>query len=317
VDVKGQRVDASASTLGANVDADDTVLSVVTSLASRLAAPWTVNADDMDDAINGGGLFIRVGGEVMQVTAIGADSSTVAHDASTESATFTTTTPHAFNHTPVGTPAAALVFISHGTPSTDVITSVSYGGVAMTRVGTAADTAGEDGRVYIYALTSGVLDGVQAVSIVHTGSATVKAAVAVTVTASGTLAVRDVRRLAEDQANPSALMPSNGATALRYSVLYSGQDAVASTSVLAGMTAIHDHDFGAFVSRCDMETTASTGDFTIGYTVASEDVAFVAVALVNTTATQAFTVVRNVDDYAAAHTAGDAVQVAYPIRVGL
>ena len=92
---------------------------------------------------------------------------------------------------------------------------------------------------------------------------------------------------------------------------------MASVAPLANMTAIHDHDFGTFVTSIDRETTSSTADSTIGYTVAAEDVAFLAVELVNTTATQAFTVVRNVEDYAAAHTAGDSVNVAYPIRVGL
>ena len=90
-----------------------------------------------------------------------------------------------------------------------------------------------------------------------------------------------------------------------------------SVAPLANMTAICDNDFGAFVTSVDRETASSTADSTIGYTVAAEDVAMIAVELINTTATQAFTVVRNVDDYAAAHVAGVAVNVAYPIRTGL
>jgi len=44
VDVHGQRIDASAATLAANIDSDDTTISVTTSLTSRLAAPWVTIA---------------------------------------------------------------------------------------------------------------------------------------------------------------------------------------------------------------------------------------------------------------------------------
>jgi hypothetical protein len=201
-----------------------------------------------------------------------------AHDTATESATFTTTTPHTFTHTPVGTPRGVLVTIDHGTPQTDVITSVTYGGVAMARVSTAADAAGEDGRVYAYFLGTGIPVGAQTVSIVHSGSATVKHAVAISVLAPSDTCITGVGTLSADQANPQLALPSE-MVGQRYCVIYSGKDTVSDLTPLAGMTAVHDHDFGTFVSRVDRQTTPSSGTYTIGYTATSDDVAMIAIAI--------------------------------------
>jgi hypothetical protein len=204
---------------------------------------------------------------------------TVAHDAATESATFSTVSPFTFSHTPSGTPRGILVVIQHGTVSTDLITgAVTYGGVAMTRISRAADTAGEPGATYAYFLGSGIPTGAQTVSITHSATATLKIATVNSMTAAANTAVEVSNVIQADTANPQLALNS-AVSALRYVGVYSGAVGPTSLTLLGGMTAVHSHDFGAFCSRVDRETTASSGSFTIGYTAASDDVGMVAVAI--------------------------------------
>lgn len=70
-DLRGAAVDTDNSTLNAGVTAFATSLSV----ASTGGVLWTTDADNWDTGLNGGGLFIRVGGEDMRVTNITGGSS--------------------------------------------------------------------------------------------------------------------------------------------------------------------------------------------------------------------------------------------------
>jgi len=195
----------------------------------------------------------------------------VAHDASSESATFTTTTPATWTHTPTGTPAGVIVAISHAAVSTDLINgTVSYGGVAMERVGTAADASGEPGRSYLYFLGAGIPTGAQTVSISHTGSSDVKWAACATVTASAdTEAGPGVWRNANDT-NPTAFV-NKGVSGMAYGVAHSGVDAIASLVPNAAMTHLQDNDFGTQVASFDRETSVSSTFMSFGYTASSDD----------------------------------------------
>lgn len=206
---------------------------------------------------------------------------TVAYDAFSEPGTFTTTSPFTPGaaHAPVGTPRAVVVFIDHGTESTDLITGVTYGGVAMTRVDSAADTSGEPGRSYMYFLGKGIPTGNQSWSITHTGSATVKHAILATFTAAGDCAIALAAKIQADQANPAITIDSGSVEALRVAVVYSGQGAPATLVVNANTTDIEQFDFGAFVSKAARQTAASTGSVAIGWTAATDDVAMVAAAI--------------------------------------
>lgn len=318
VDVHMQRVDTEGSTLGASLTTSATAVTVYTDLTDWGTRPWTTDSNDWNNTNHGGGgLRIRINGEVMRVTNIAADTASIAHDAATEPATFTTVTPLTFTHTPTGTPKGVLVFIDHGAVSTDLITSVTYGGVAMTRVRTAADTATEAGRVYVYFLGANVPTGAQTVSIVHTGSADVKHAVSVTLTADADTYVTNVGVLQEDQANPTITQDPDARKAIHYSVIYSGLPNVSDLTMAAGMTAVHNHDYGAFVSRVDRQTTAATTSFPIGYTAASDDVAMIAIEVGVVRATQAFTVVRGIDGFTKTHDAASSVRIAQPPTLGL
>jgi hypothetical protein len=69
-DLRGQAVDTDLSTLSSGVGAYATSLSVTTS-----SVVWTTDSDDWNPALNGGGLFVEIGGEQMRVTSITGASS--------------------------------------------------------------------------------------------------------------------------------------------------------------------------------------------------------------------------------------------------
>ena len=196
---------------------------------------------------------------------------------------FTTTTPFAFNHTPSGTPRGVIVGIAHGSVSTDLITSVSYGGVAMTRVDSAVDTATEPGRSYLYFLGASVPTGTQSVSIVHTGSADSKVAVCATVTAASDTEVGDFDKIDNDITNPQVTLTTTDAS-LRFGMLYGGKASPTDYTAVTDVVAVASSpriDFGANVAVFARQSSAaSSGAMTFGYTSASsDDVAFVALAV--------------------------------------
>lgn len=64
--LRGQAIDTDASTLAADLTTTDTTVSVTSADGVR----WTTNADDWNTALNGGGLYLAVGGEKMRVSNI-------------------------------------------------------------------------------------------------------------------------------------------------------------------------------------------------------------------------------------------------------
>jgi len=205
----------------------------------------------------------------------------VAHDAATESATWSDTPdPFTFSHTPVGTPRGVLVLIVHRESADEIDGVVSYGGVAMARVVTAVDTVGEACRSYAYFLGEGVPAGTQTVSIAHVATAAAtKKAVCITVTAAGSTEIGASGIAQGDQADPQIALDTTTESSLRYCCIFSGLPNETDLTMLSGMTAVHSLDRGANVDRQDRQTSPASGSFTIGYTAASDDVAMVAVAI--------------------------------------
>lgn len=204
----------------------------------------------------------------------------VVHDAFTESAPFTTTTPHTFAHTPVGTPKGVVVLIATF-EAADGVSGVTYGGVAMARITNSVDSAGEPGRTDIYFLGSSIPTGEQDVVITHSGSAALKDAVVATVTADGDTSIADADVVQGDAQNPQVSLDSGTSVALRYCIVYSGNiNAPANLSILANMSAMESGDEGASGYRADRETTKNSGAVTVGYTAGTtDDVALSAVAI--------------------------------------
>lgn len=208
---------------------------------------------------------------------------TVAFDAELDLGSFTTTSPDNTTFTPVGTPRGILVGIAHGTDSTDHITGVTYGGVAMARIDTAADAVSEAGRAYLYFLGASIPTGAQTVAITHDAGVTVKWAAAASVTAAVDTEIVTFAKLEGDQADPQIALDTGATTSLRFSILYSGRNVVGDNVALTDVQASGSSpriDFGNFVAIFGRQTSAaSSGSFTIGYTTLIDDVAMIAAAV--------------------------------------
>lgn len=216
------------------------------------------------------------------VAAAGGGSDPLAHDAITESSTFgATPDPFTFTHTPVGTPRAAILLLGHNAEITDLFDAApSYGGVSFgARVAVAVSNTGEAGATYAYHLGSGIPTGVQTVSIPHTGSATVKIAYCITMTAPGDTVVAASGIDEGVQTDPSVALDSGVNNALRYCIIHSGHLDISAVTPVAGMTALHDHDYGSQIIRVDRQTAIGSGIFAIGYTAAGDDCAMTAIAI--------------------------------------
>lgn len=197
----------------------------------------------------------------------------VEYDASTKNVA--AADPQSFTHTPSGTPRGVVVMIAHGTTASDIVVGVTYGGVAMTRIGSISDALGEPGRAYSYFLGVGVPAGAQTVSVDRTEATTSVLVVAITVTGVDDMEAYGFGGIAGDLVNPRAIVGSSGnRISTGFLIVYSGLNALASlTAVDADTTIIQDNDFGIFVATCCRRTTAGEGTKTIGYTAGSDDVA--------------------------------------------
>lgn len=220
----------------------------------------------------------------------------VALDASSESHTGTTGSTNqasfTWNHTPVGTPKGVLVFVVTFVNAGDV-SSVTYGGVAMTAVpgGRAVDTAGEPCRCDAYFLGSGVPTGTQAVVVNRANNADVMYAVAYTVTALTNTVVHpgSVVLVQEDGtvAEQSVTDGSPGTNSLRFACGTFGHTTppVAGANSSAGPLI----DIGAQCAVSVSETAAGQGSRSVGMSSGtSDDRAIVHLAVrevVNTTVT--------------------------------
>lgn len=225
---------------------------------------------------------------------------TVAHDAVTEDVTQTlgwdaAADPYTFDHTPSGTPRGIAVFLNQAT-SGDMVSGVTYGGVAMSRVQIASDTATEPWTCYCYFLGASIPTGTQTVSIDHTGGTSgTTAFYCVSVTAAADTEIGTSAIDEGDQANPSAALDTGSNSSLRYAFIRSGLPNVTDLALLTDMSAVLSEDHGASVTRLDRQTTASTGSFTIGWTSSSDDVAAIYIAIQEVAAATITMRVGNID----------------------
>lgn len=195
--------------------------------------------------------------------------------------TFTTDNPSNQSFSPTN-PRGILVLIAQSGASTDQITGVTYGGVALTRINsTTSPGPGEPGRVYVYFLGAGIPTGTQTIAIANSGANT-KHATAVAVTGNRNAFILNVDTLSSNSlANPTIALGPNSTPgrALLYSVLYSGQDSPSSITATEDIGQLSEHDHGSQSSRCDrlLEPVEYLG--TIGYVSSADDVAMVVVAV--------------------------------------
>lgn len=183
----------------------------------------------------------------------------------TESIRTATTDPYTFNYTPNATPRGICVCAIHSDSSTDHISSMTYGGVAMARAVTAADTATEAGRADIWWLGRAVPTGTQTVSVDLT-SATTDDIQFVVFAFNGDKNIDLVGfdSVQENTNGPSVTMQTAGRHCVTISAFYFGGSVAPTPN--ANMTNLHTHDFTAQFGSVDMQTTPGTGDFVCSYT---------------------------------------------------
>ena len=187
------------------------------------------------------------------------------------------------NHTPSGTPRGVVVLIAGGAYSVDEVTGVTYGGQAMSRAAFDADVATELGVAWVYFLGTGVPTGAQdaVVSLDQGGNQSEKVVSVVTLTGDADLTVADSDSIADDQADPSLTLSAGSDTGIALACAYTGHDVPATgLTVLSGVTSMGTHDWGAYGGAWVRQTTPATGDFTIGWTALSDDVAMVGIMVV-------------------------------------
>lgn len=201
----------------------------------------------------------------------------VAHDASSLfSATWSTSTASfSWTHTPVGTPRGVVVFVFTAGSASDFISSVTYGGTAMTRVtgGAATDSAGEPGRCDLFFLGSGLGTGAKSIVVNRTNNATAMNAVAATVTAATDTAIHGTPvllqgdgTLAEQAVNDGSL---TGQNSMRYGALFTGLQTL--PTVGSNSTSLHTQDRGSDGLVFCRETTAGTGSRSVGWSNGTTD----------------------------------------------
>lgn len=190
----------------------------------------------------------------------------VAVDATrTESIRTDTSDPYTFSYTPTSTPRGIVVCIIHSDNSTDYVVGVTYGGIPLWRAVTAADTATENGRAYIYWRGDSIPTGTQTVSMdLTTGTADDIQVVVFGLTGSANIEVIDTDVVQENTSNPSVTMSYAGRTCVTISAFYYGGSVAPTPN--ANMTNLHTHDFTAQFGSVDMQTTPGTTDFVCSYT---------------------------------------------------
>lgn len=193
-----------------------------------------------------------------------------------------TTGTRTWTHTPVGTPRGVLVLIVIAAAATDVVTGATYGGVAMARVRAHIDAAGEPGGAWAYFLGSGVPTGAQTVGVTRTGTNPMTCQ-STTFTASNNTDVVASSGIAGDGPNPQASLDSGTAEAIRLGAVYSGLAAPSNLTpittgggVIGGNHIFVDH--GNTCGRTDGWGLQS-GNVSVGWTAASDDAAYVVLAV--------------------------------------
>jgi hypothetical protein len=191
------------------------------------------------------------------------------------------TTDISYTHTPVGTPKGVVVYIAQRGVNTDDVATVTYGGVGMSRLHKADDSAVELFTMYVYFLGSGIPTGAQTVSVDST-SGSAKKVYSITVTATGDTAVEDSDAVGGDATNPSVSLSTTVETYVS-ACLISGHNTAGSVTAGAGYTIIDSSDTGnQTIFLEDVDTNPSAGSLTPGFTAALEDAAIGAVALKDT-----------------------------------
>lgn len=188
-----------------------------------------------------------------------------------------------WTHTPSGTPRGVLVFIRCNNAS-DPVTAVSYGGQALSKPSGsyAVDPSGEPCSIQAWFLGSGIPTGAQSVVVDRTNNAVNVYGMAITQQASantevytpGIVVLEENQALTEQNVDDG----SPGTNSMRYGGVSSG---VASPTSINGpnSTTLITIDFGDTIAACCRENSAGQGSRPVGFDLATDDTAFVGLAV--------------------------------------
>lgn len=204
----------------------------------------------------------------------------VAWDSQSESHTGTTGSvsegSFSWTHTPSGTPAGILVF-TFTNFSTDIISAVDYGGVAMTAVsgGYAVDTATEPGNCKAWYLGSSIPIGAQTITVTRTNDASTAYGACHAVTAGGDTEVylpgivllQNNGTFAEQNVDDG----SPGTDSLRFAGAHSGNSSQGIGGANSTLDVASCIDYGVYVNVTVRETTAGQGSRPVGFSYGTSD----------------------------------------------
>lgn len=208
----------------------------------------------------------------------------VAHGAASESAVSTNAASFQWNHAGGASARGAIVYVLTIAAS-PLDTAVTYGGTAMTLIGSGADTDTEAAVVRCYYLDA-VATGTQAIVVTRTNSAVQMMGMAATVTAASATQAYTAGMVTQggNQQNTGINTSATGTAtsgevlifdgqpgtnSLRYCAYYTG----AATPIAAGAnsTLLNNHDFTAFGWTMVRETVAGQGVRSVGVTTGTTD----------------------------------------------
>lgn len=205
---------------------------------------------------------------------------TVAFDATATSAAGTT--QRSWTHTPTGTPRGIVVYVNQYLGTTDEVTSVTYGDVAMTEMTGSpllSTAQAEVGAVYAYFLDTGIPTGAQTVLVNVNATASAKRATSISVTAAADTQVVDTTVVDTTVANPSVTIQGGATTNFYSASILSGANASANIVTDAGETELISHDFANACGVVARLNSITTGDQTISWTVANLPAAIIGSAI--------------------------------------
>ena len=199
----------------------------------------------------------------------------IAHDASNAGATGTGTL--SWTHTPSGTPRGVWVGIGQNQASGDQVTSVTYGGVAMTRVGIVLGAFTETMTTYAYFLGESIPTGAQTVEVLVGGAAN-KRAVSSTFTAAADTEVHTFGTVANGNAtNPLIALTITEDCCVH--VAECSGDSAANTITDADYTVISEEDVVSTSRNFLRKTTIATTNETVNWTYNADEACGIAVAI--------------------------------------
>lgn len=207
----------------------------------------------------------------------------LAFDASSES--LVAVTSRTWTHTPVGTPRGVFVGVVinsfTGTTVADSITSVTYGGVTMSLIGSVEDLgSGANGKALLYFLGTSIPTGAQSVVVTKSGTTEDTWGAAVTVTAGADTEGAGTIFGTAVNSSPSVTITGIAGASYGFGVIWSDLNAPTSITAGSGHTKRQDVDFGAESAAIESSTSENaSGNLTIAFTAASNGGAFVGMAI--------------------------------------